>query len=136
MGKKPQKTKELSVAIAEASSSAIDVTEPQQQQPPPQPQQAPRKRGRPRKIIVKMESGGEEKKAQPIEQEAASIVAQGMEISSMEKGKGNEEEQHEGSSQACMSAIQQGGVSEEMQLPKGVPSRSRARRKSKPRKSS
>ncbi|TKY57720.1 hypothetical protein E2542_SST14772 [Spatholobus suberectus] len=118
--KKPQKTKELSVAIAEASST---IDEKEQQQP-----QAPRKRGRPRKIIVKMES--EEGKAQVMEQRGGSIAiaAQGTE-SSMEKGTTNEEE---GASSACMRVANQ----EEMQLPKGEPSRSRARRKSKPRKSS
>ncbi|XP_027332637.1 uncharacterized protein LOC113847617 [Abrus precatorius] len=113
--KKPQKIKELSVAIGEASST-IDEMGQQQQQPPPQ---APRKRGRPRKIIVKMES--EEEKAQ-------AIAAQGTE-SSTEKGSTKEEE---GASETCMRITKQ----EVMQLPKGEPSRSRARRKSKPRKSS
>ncbi|KAK7321755.1 hypothetical protein VNO77_32665 [Canavalia gladiata] len=118
--KKPQKTKELSVAIAEASST-IDEMGQQEQQP-----QAPRKRGRPRKIIVKMES--EEEKAQGIEQRGGSIATQGTE-SSMEKGTTNDEE---GASSACNLRITN---QEEMQLPKGEPSRSRARRKSKPRKS-
>ncbi|RDX95099.1 hypothetical protein CR513_22415, partial [Mucuna pruriens] len=107
--KKPQKTKEISVAIAEASST-IDEKE-QQQQP-----QVPRKRGRPRKIIVKMES--EEEKTQ---------AEEGIE-SSMEKGNTNEEEG--ASSSACMRVATQEEI---MQLPK-EPSRSRARRKSKPRK--
>ncbi|KAB5569880.1 hypothetical protein DKX38_003673 [Salix brachista] len=46
--KKPQKTKELSVAIAEASSTGDPETRQQSQ--------TPRKRGRPRKIIEKSES--------------------------------------------------------------------------------
>ncbi|KAJ1388409.1 hypothetical protein SESBI_39145 [Sesbania bispinosa] len=117
MGKKPQKTKEVSVAIAEASST---VDEAGQQLPQAT---ATRKRGRPRKIIVKMESEGEK-------------AAQGTTESSMEKGTVNkEEEQHEvegASSVACTTITEQ---QQEMQLPKGEPSRSRARRKSKPRKS-
>ncbi|XP_057424693.1 uncharacterized protein LOC130718195 [Lotus japonicus] len=128
MGKKPQKMKELSAEIlAEASSAAIDETgehQQQQQQSQPQPQ-ATRKRGRPRKISVKMD------KAQTIEEPEANTEAQSKE-SSMEKGVVNKEEKQEGSSSACIMRIaKQEGVSEEMKLP-----RSRARRKSKPRKSS
>lgn len=117
MGKKRQKMKELSVAIAESSS--IQGTETAQ--PEIQPQ-APRKRGRPRKIIV-VES--EEKKIQATEKEAAaaaSTAAQGTD-SSVKK---------EGQSTACISVNTK---EEDIQLPKGEPSRSRARRKSKPRKS-
>ena len=121
--KKPQKTKELSVAIAEASST-IDEKEQHEVQVQPQPQ-APRKRGRPRKIVLKLEES-EEEKAQVIEQGGA----QGTE-SSMEKGTTNEQEGT--SSSACMRVTTK---QEEMQLPKVEPSRSRARRKSKPRKSS
>ncbi|KAK7291190.1 hypothetical protein RIF29_06133 [Crotalaria pallida] len=125
MGKKPQKMKELSVAIAEASST-IDETV---LQPQPQPPQAPRKRGRPRKIILRVES--EEKKSQVIiEQPAASITTQGGIESSMEKGEVNLEVQHEGAS--CTRVTKQ----EDVQVQKGEPSRSKARRKSKPRKSS
>ncbi|KAG6787514.1 hypothetical protein POTOM_009155 [Populus tomentosa] len=54
--KKPQKTKELSVAIAEASSTGDPETT--QQQP-----QTPRKRGRPRKIIEKSESAVEKEES-------------------------------------------------------------------------
>ncbi|KAG4931711.1 hypothetical protein AAZX31_17G237000 [Glycine max] len=123
--KKPQKTKELSVAIAEASS-AIDEKEQQiQVQVQPQPQ-APRKRGRPRKIVLKREESEEEKTQLMIGQRGA----QGTE-SSMEKGTTNEQEGT--SSSACMRVTTK---QEEMQLPKVEPSRSRARRKSKPRKSS
>ncbi|KAK7376808.1 hypothetical protein VNO80_02225 [Phaseolus coccineus] len=122
--KKPQKTKELSVAIAEASSTIDDEKEQEEAQPQPQ---APRKRGRPRKVIAKMEES-EEEKALVIEQRGGSISALGIE-SSMEKVTSNEEE---GTSSACMRVAKQ----EEMQLPKVEPSRSRARRKSKPRKSS
>lgn len=125
--KKPQKTKELSVAIAEASS-AIDEKEQQiqvQVQVQPQPQ-APRKRGRPRKIVLKREESEEEKTQLMIGQRGA----QGTE-SSMEKG--TTDEQEGTSSSACMRVTTK---QEEMQLPKVEPSRSRARRKSKPRKSS
>ncbi|OIW03488.1 hypothetical protein TanjilG_14713 [Lupinus angustifolius] len=105
--------KELSVAIAEASST-IDETLQQQQQS--QPLQAPRKRGRPRKIIVRMENH-EEKKAQGID-------------SSMEKVEANEKVQHEHEESSCIRVTEQ----EEIQLPKVEPSRSKARRKSKPRR--
>ncbi|KAK8975691.1 hypothetical protein V6N11_021541 [Hibiscus sabdariffa] len=47
---KPQKTKQLSVAIAEASSAGEDAFAKQQAQT------NPRKRGRPRKIVEKTES--------------------------------------------------------------------------------
>ncbi|KAK8596741.1 hypothetical protein V6N12_065221 [Hibiscus sabdariffa] len=47
---KPQKTKQLSVAIAEASSAGEDAFAKQQAQT------TPRKRGRPRKIVEKTES--------------------------------------------------------------------------------
>jgi len=106
MGKKPQKTKEVWAAIAEASST-IDE---QEQQPQPT-----RKRGRPRKIVVKMESS-EEKAVSQQEQEEGTKT----------------------SSEACMVRKEEGG--EEIQLvPKGVSvscRSSRARRKSKPIKSS
>ncbi|CAK8569621.1 unnamed protein product [Lathyrus sativus] len=105
MGKKPQKTKEVWAAIAEASTTIDD--EQQQQQP-----QTSRKRGRPRKIVVKMESSEEPK-----------------EEDSMEK------QETKGSSEieTCMLRKE-----EETEVPKGVVSyrTSRARRKSKPTKSS
>ncbi|KAK7310434.1 hypothetical protein RJT34_07965 [Clitoria ternatea] len=105
--KKPQKTKELSVvAIAEASETG-------KQQP-----QAPRKRGRPRKIIVKMEKSEEEEEKE-----------------GPEKGTTNNEEEEAPSSPCIIRNI---AKQQDMQIPpKGSeqPSRSRARRKSKPRKS-
>ncbi|RHN77463.1 putative AT hook, DNA-binding protein [Medicago truncatula] len=107
MGKKPQKTKEVWAAIAEASST-ID-----EQQPQPT-----RKRGRPRKIVVKMES-------------------------SEEKAEENKEEGTKTSSEveACMVRKEEGGEQEIQLVPKGVSvsvscRSSRARRKSKPIKSS
>uniref|UniRef100_A0A2C9U0T1 Uncharacterized protein n=1 Tax=Manihot esculenta TaxID=3983 RepID=A0A2C9U0T1_MANES len=80
MGKKrPQKTKELSVAIAEASSRGDETQRPQQPQ-------TPRKRGRPRKIIEKTES--EEKKeggAQPSEELTIGNQSQTAKISQEEE---------------------------------------------------
>lgn len=120
MGKKKrQKTKELSVAIAEAASKGGDTG---QQQEITQPQ-APRKRGRPRKVVVETES--EEKKKvveEPKDQPPASTV----------------EEQHGSASASACTRIftkEEGVLFEDIQLPKEEPSRSRARRKSKPRKS-
>ncbi|KAF7829679.1 RNA polymerase II degradation factor 1-like [Senna tora] len=115
MGKKKvQKTKELSVAIAEASSAGEKVQQVEQSQP--------RKRGRPRKMVEKTEER-EEKQEETI-----------IEGSSFKKGKSSESEQHdvekqEGSS-ACTSTS-----TRFTNDPKAEPSRSRARRKSKPRKS-
>jgi len=112
MGKKPQKTKEIWAAIAEASST---IDEHQEQ---PQPT---RKRGRPRKIVVKMESSEEK--------------AVSQEEGSMKKEEGTKTSSEV---EACMVRKEEGG--EEIQLvPKGVSvscRSSRARRKSKPVKSS
>ncbi|KAE9609408.1 hypothetical protein Lal_00020093 [Lupinus albus] len=106
--------KELSVAIADEASS-IQGAETGQQEIQPQ---LPRKRGRPRKIVV-VERNQEKK----IEEAAA----EGTESST------KKEEQQEESAAACISINTK---KEEIQLiPKGEPSRSRARRKSKPRKS-
>lgn len=109
MGKKKilKKTKELSVAIAESSAMSGDS---QQQQI------TPRKRGRPRKIIVKNEeeTTGEVKKLKPNEGEES----ENKEEAEREK-KEEEEEQSE----------------ENLEPQKQQPTRSRARRKSKPRKS-
>ncbi|KAF3446310.1 hypothetical protein FNV43_RR11489 [Rhamnella rubrinervis] len=140
--KKPQKTKELSVAIAEASSaSAGDETQKQ-----PQPQ-TPRKRGRPRKIIENIpESSTEEKKEdQPpeIDQQVDETEAKNLTEGVLKKVKifeQNEEQvvveqehtiklKEEGSSQ------KEEGQSIEIQFSREPPRR-RARRKSKPRKSS
>ncbi|KAI4336886.1 hypothetical protein L6164_015363 [Bauhinia variegata] len=132
--KKPQKTKELTVAIAEASSTG-DETKPQQSQ-------TPRKRGRPRKIVKNPETEEGKELIQQSEAEGTD--------SSLKKGKTMEKEEEEeehgrqqdetkqvGSSAPCMRLLtKEEGSSKERQLPKGQPSRSRARRKSKPRKSS
>ncbi|CAI8606436.1 unnamed protein product [Vicia faba] len=106
MGKKPQKTKEVWAAIAEASTT-IDEQQPQ----------TSRKRGRPRKIVVKEESSEEQKEADSIGNN------NNTREDSMEKEEKNEE--------TCMVRKE-----EEIQVPKGVVScrSSRARRKSKPTK--
>lgn len=111
MGKKPQKTKEVWAAIAEASTT-ID----EQQQP-----QTSRKRGRPRKIVVKMETSEEQREADSI--------GNNTREDSMEKEEKNEETEKE----TCMVKKE-----DEIEVPKGVVScrSSRARRKSKPTKSS
>lgn len=115
MGKKPQKTKEIWAAIAEASSA----TDENQEQPQPT-----RKRGRPRKIVVKMESSEEKAASQQQEEEGSMKKEEGTKTSS--------------EVEACM--VRKEEVGEEIQLvPKGVSvscRSSRARRKSKPIKSS
>lgn len=125
MGKKPQKTKEVWAAIAEAATTIDDEQQQQSHsnlQLQPQQVQVTRKRGRPRKIIdVKIESSEEEKpvlKEQPSEAES-----------------NKEEKQEDGITCMRVSTKQDEGVSE-VPKEKGVPSRSRARRKSIPRKSS
>ncbi|OIV97624.1 hypothetical protein TanjilG_12381 [Lupinus angustifolius] len=115
--------KELSVAIAEASS--IQGGEKGQKQVQ---SQAPRKRGRPRKIIVMERT--QEKKI-----EAASTAEKSKE-SSMKKEQEKQQQQQEESATATEAAcISINRKEEEFQLPKEEPSRNRARRKSKPRKS-
>lgn len=121
--KKPQKTKELSVAIAEASATG---DESQNQQKP----QTPRRRGRPRKNM--QVTAGED----------------GDEGSQSKKAKTDQVEEHnaeepvpsekpaaiEGS---CINTLKRGeGQSEEKKLVRELSSRSKASRKSKPRKSS
>ncbi|TKY75149.1 nucleolar protein 58 [Spatholobus suberectus] len=126
MGKKKrQKTKELSVAIAEASSKGGDTEQQEIQQPRP-----PRKRGRPRKEVV-VEAESEGKKVEPIEEPEASTATQGTK---KEEQHGKQQEELT-SATACTRVTKEEGVFEEIQIPKGEPSRSRARRKSKPRKS-
>ena len=123
MGKKKrQKTKELSVAIAEASSKGGDTQQQQQQQPQPQP---PRKRGRPRKVVV-VETESELKKVEPKEEPEAFTCS----ATKKEQQHGKQQEELTSESVACKRITK-----EEIQIPKGEPSRSRARRKSKPRKS-
>ncbi|CAL0319006.1 unnamed protein product [Lupinus luteus] len=108
MGKKKQKMKELSVAIAEASSIQGSEIQPQ----------LPRKRGRPRKIVA-VERNQEKKKEEEAEGTESSVK--------------KEKQQEESAATACISINTK---EEEIQLiPKGEPSRIRARRKSKPRKS-
>ncbi|XP_019245000.1 PREDICTED: uncharacterized protein LOC109224888 [Nicotiana attenuata] len=110
MGKKKivKKTKELSVAIAESSAMSGDS---QQQQI------TPRKRGRPRKIIVKdeEEATGEVKKLKTNEGEES-------------ENKGAEGEKKEAEEQS----EEKKNLQPQNQQPAA---RSRARRKSKPRKS-
>ncbi|KAL2346330.1 hypothetical protein Fmac_000330 [Flemingia macrophylla] len=120
MGKKKrQKTKELSVAIAQASSKGGD-TEQQQQQP----HQPPRKRGRPRKVVVNFQPQSDAKQVEPKEppQPEASTTPT------------NKQQQELTSSEpACKKiAKEEAGLFQEINI---QPSRSRARRKSKPRKS-
>ncbi|KAI8549686.1 hypothetical protein RHMOL_Rhmol06G0044000 [Rhododendron molle] len=118
MGKKkmPKKTKELSVAIAESSSMGEET---QQQQII-----TPRKRGRPRKIVEKTESE-EIKEAEEIkvEEEAETESKKTKMI-----GEKEEKEQHVEEAAGATSA-----VVKELQPQRRS---SRARRKSKPRKSS
>ncbi|WCJ35172.1 hypothetical protein M5689_016438 [Euphorbia peplus] len=105
MGKKrPQKTKELSVAIAEASSAAGgDETH----------QQTPRKRGRPRKIIIQEIQENKQEIQEQEQEKATEIQSRNKEEDEVENKKDLEEA-----------------------LPAPAPRRSSRRRKSKPRKSS
>lgn len=136
MGKKrPQKTKELSVAIAEASTAGTgdDTQQPQtQQQNRPQ---TPRKRGRPRKITEKTETISKEDIVEPQAGGRAEVSESSSKKGRTSEGEGGGQEQE----QQPRHAQQQEGSSACTQFskdPKGEPSRSRARRKSKPRKSS
>ncbi|KAJ4701926.1 FK506-binding protein 4-like [Melia azedarach] len=125
--KKPQKTKELSVAIAEASTTGEET----------QQQQTPRKRGRPRKIVEKTE--GEEKKEEAVPAEAQApeeVVSESQ--SKRVKTSEEEEQEQEVKQRASLTSMEgtkkgEGQSVVERELP---PRRSRARRKSKPRKSS
>lgn len=109
MGKKRQKTKELSsVALAEAAAAS---TEGGETQPPP------RKRGRPRKVVVVVTETKELKEEEDI-------------LNSTKNDEQHEKQQEEST---CTKEEER---EEDIQLPKvGEPSRRRARRKSKPRKS-
>lgn len=104
MGKKKvvKKTKELSVAIAESSAMSGDS---QQQKI------LPRKRGRPRKIIVK-------------DEEEVSAELKKLKTSEVEESQGDKKKQEEEFEE-----------DKNLQPQKQQPTRSRARRKSKPRKS-
>ncbi|GMY28430.1 FK506-binding protein 4-like [Fagus crenata] len=121
--KKPQKTKELSVAIAEAS---VTGDETQQAQP-----QTPRKRGRPRKIIEKPESQDKQEEAEDTSNETQSKkVKTGEQDQQQLKGEGSS------ASMGVTNKEEDQSEKREVLLPKEPPRTSRARRKSKPRKSS
>lgn len=136
MGKKKavKKTKELSVAIAESSS--LDA-EGQQQQPP----LTPRKRGRPRKIIAdKTEAAGEVKEEEEAAQEGRDDVegskSQTVKISTAEEGEEEEEVKGQPSKMKEEAAAAAATTTSSPSSKRQVPTKSRARRKSKPRKSS
>ncbi|KAJ6687254.1 NUCLEOPORIN NUP159-LIKE [Salix purpurea] len=125
--KKPQKTKELSVAIAEASSTGDPETRQQSQ--------TPRKRGRPRKIIEKSESvvKNEESKAegaQAIHEQGSGSQSKKIKTS-QEEAAAQQQVEAEGPSSSTRGKKKEDGKSEGKEPPR----RSR-RRKSKPRKSS
>lgn len=131
--KKQQKTKEISVAIAEASSTKGDEITHQQAQP-----QTPRKRGRPRKIIETAEKS-EEKTIELIGQEEAEKEVVG-DISQRQskKVKTSEEEEEQveqGETQKLIIKEEEGSSAAMGGAKKELPRR-RGRRKSKPRKSS
>ncbi|XP_006341937.1 uncharacterized protein [Solanum tuberosum] len=107
MGKKKvvKKTKELSVAIAESSAMSGDS----------QQQITPRKRGRPRKIISIVKDGEEEVSAE------------------LKKLKTNEVEESQGENKKEDVFEEEKNLQPQKQQQQ--PTRSRARRKSKPRKS-
>ncbi|XAR61770.1 hypothetical protein NMG60_11016282 [Bertholletia excelsa] len=117
MGKKkvPKKTKELSVAIAESSSIGTET----------QQRQTPRKRGRPRKVVEKIESE-EIKEEQALASEVAERESKKAKTSEEEEGRAEVKEEEPASS-SVGEAKKEGGTERP---------RSRARRKSKPRKSS
>ncbi|KAJ8762156.1 hypothetical protein K2173_007309 [Erythroxylum novogranatense] len=115
--KKPQKTKELSVAIAEASSTGDET---KQQHP-----ETPRKRGRPRKMVEKIET--EVKKKEPTSAGESNIDAEHDQSKKVETSK---EEDEEVQQQQKRVKKKEGEQSEEREPPR----RSR-RRKSQPRKS-
>lgn len=130
MGKrKGQKTKELSVAIAEASSSAAEAGDEAKS-----PVVTPRKRGRPRKIVeAKQEEEQQQQQQQrqqqqnPIQQAAVAEEEEAAEdkvVDQTEKARTGEVEE------------QKQGMLQESSSTRKTSSRSRARKKSKPRKSS
>ncbi|KAJ7966746.1 transcription factor TBF1-like [Quillaja saponaria] len=143
MGKKPQKTKELSVAIAEASSTAGAETQ-QQQQSQQTMSQTPRKRGRPRKILDKTETEDKKTEVLQSEQPETAIAEEGNRESSLKKAKISEGAEEQKQEQLQKEIKGDGSSGSSLGLPtkkeEGVserePPRSRARRKSKPRKSS
>ncbi|EXB63948.1 hypothetical protein L484_003331 [Morus notabilis] len=140
--KKPQKTKELSAAIAEASSTADNISETAHTTQS-QPQfHTPRKRGRPRKIVIEKST----ETTTEIEQPASSKSDQEAVGNISKKIKGEEEEEDDDNHQRQTQKIKEEGSSvvlqamegdkkEEGQSNKELPRR-RGRRKSIPIKSS
>lgn len=137
--KKPQKTKELSVAIAEASSAGEEVPQQPSQQP-----LTPRKRGRPRKNVEKIETEEikEEEAAEVTETQSKQLRITEEHHQKVEEEEEEDEEQQEQKPQpkaeAEASSASMGGMKkgeEQSVAPKQPPTR-RTRRKSKPRKSS
>ncbi|KGN62596.1 hypothetical protein Csa_022088 [Cucumis sativus] len=112
--KKTQKTKEIAVAIAETSTSKLAddgiIGQPIQ----------PRKRGRPRKVLEEQQNEQESKKPPPPLLEVAENPPE-------KKIKGTVDE-------AALGSMIEGSKEEEPKTGDG--SRSRGRRKNKPRKSS
>ncbi|KAJ6401694.1 hypothetical protein OIU84_016983 [Salix udensis] len=121
MGKKkrPQKTKELSVAIAEASAIEEDETG---QQP-----QTPRRRGRPRKIESEVKR--EESRVEATEQ------VLGSQSKKVETSQDEEEQKVEIEEPWASSSTREKTKQEEKSEAREPPRRSR-RRKGKPRKRS
>lgn len=125
--KKPQKTKELSVAIAEASSTGDPETT--QQQP-----QTPRKRGRPRKIIEKIESEVKKEESR-VEGTQATEQVIGSQSKKVKTSPEEEEQKVEVEEPWHSSSSREKRKEEEKSDVREPPRRSR-RRKGKPRKSS
>ncbi|KAL3573202.1 hypothetical protein D5086_027106 [Populus alba] len=123
--KRPQKTKELSVAIAEASA----IEDETRQQP-----QTPRKRGRPRKIIEKIESEvkKEESRVEGTQATEQVIGSQSKKV----KTSPQEEEQKVEVEEPWRSSCTREKTKEEEKSEVREPPRRSRRRKGKPRKSS
>ncbi|KAL3505296.1 hypothetical protein ACH5RR_035137 [Cinchona calisaya] len=117
-----KKTKELSVAVAE-SSSFLEAAEGQQPQP-----LSPRKRGRPRKVIVE-KTEVEEVKDEETAKESHDV--EGSESKKKVKTSTEEEEEEEGLQQLSKTTTTS---SSRKQFP--APRSRASRRKSKPRKCS
>ncbi|KAG2663950.1 hypothetical protein I3760_16G056000 [Carya illinoinensis] len=142
MGKKSRKTKALSIAIAESSSTG-DIDQSQQQAQP----QTPRKRGRPRKIVERPDI--QDQKEEQLVSDEAQVAARENQSKKVKMGREEQQEQQhvqhqpeqqklkgEGSSASMRGIKKEGNESEKMEVPSESSLRSRARRKSKPRKSS
>ncbi|KAF5445092.1 hypothetical protein F2P56_034170 [Juglans regia] len=134
--KKSRKTKALSIAIAEASSTGdIDLSQ-QQAQP-----QTPRKRGRPRKIVERPDIQ-DKKEEEPVSDEAQVAARENQSKKVIMGAKEEQQEQQHEQHQQELQKLKGEGSSASMRgikkegNPAIQPLRSRARRKSKPRKSS